>query len=132
METPLLATKLFIPPAPQGALQRPRLLEKLNGALSNRLVLVCAPAGFGKTTLLSQWLHAQQPAIPAGWLSLEETENDPGAFWEYFVAAVQSAGNAAINTSESLARSSEPLPNESIVSILINDQGLKQTMVGRR
>ena len=57
MENALLATKLFIPMAVPGLVSRPRLMQRLNGILTSKLTLVSAPAGFGKTTLLTQWLQ---------------------------------------------------------------------------
>ena len=69
MSTPLLETKLYVPPVRQEFVSRPRLLERLDLGLERRLILISAPAGFGKTTLLSAWAsHAQ---VPVAWLSLE-------------------------------------------------------------
>jgi LuxR family maltose regulon positive regulatory protein len=78
MSAPVLATKLYIPPPlPKGVL-RPRLFERLNKDLYRRLVLVSAPAGFGKTTLVSEWVASC--GRPVAWLSLDEGDNDPLAF----------------------------------------------------
>ena len=66
---------------------RPRLSERLNEGLHRKLTLISAPAGFGKTTLVSQWLVGC--GRPAAWLSLDEGENDPIRFLTYLVAAVQ-------------------------------------------
>jgi LuxR family maltose regulon positive regulatory protein len=68
---------------------RLRLIQRLQVALSNNLTLISAPAGFGKTTLLSEWLHQNKSHGPAAWVSLDEGENDPVRFWEYFVAALK-------------------------------------------
>src|SRR5215470_17730053 len=87
MPTPILATKLYIPPPRPHIVSRPRLLERLNEGLYHKLILISAPAGFGKTTLVSQWLAGCHR--PATWLSLEEEENDPARFLTYLVAAVQ-------------------------------------------
>ena len=97
MTTPLLQTKLYIPPIrpdPSTALRtglvsRPRLIERLNAGLHRKLTLISAPAGFGKTTLLSKWVHRLEtrffpknlvsgPPLPVAWLSLDEGDNDPG------------------------------------------------------
>ena len=121
METTLLATKLFIPPVRPGLVSRTRLLQKLNETLSRSLALISAPAGFGKTTLLAQWIHSAQPPIPTGWLSLEETENDPARFWDYFIAAVKSVHPTAGDESLPLLHSSQPVPIESTLTLLIND-----------
>ena len=85
MPTPILATKFYVPPPRPKAVLRPRLIERLNEGLHRRLTLVCAPAGFGKTTLLGEWLATC--GRPAAWLSLDEEDNDPARFLSYLVAA---------------------------------------------
>jgi hypothetical protein len=75
---PLLQTKLFIPPIRPGLVSRSRLTERLNAGMDRKLTLVSAPAGFGKTTLISDWLAGCQQ--PAAWLSLDESDNDPTRF----------------------------------------------------
>src|SRR5215210_320514 len=87
---PILATKLFVPPPQPRVVLRPRLTERLDGGLRRRLILVCAPAGFGKTTLITEWV-ATLPR-PAAWLSLDEGDNDPTRFLAYLVAALQTVG----------------------------------------
>ncbi|MGB0386388.1 MAG: LuxR family transcriptional regulator, partial [Ardenticatenaceae bacterium] len=87
MFTYLLATKLHIPPPRPSLVSRPRLIERLNAGLHGKLTLVCAPAGFGKTTLVSTWL--QDVSLPVGWLSLDEDDNDPVRFVTYLVAGLQ-------------------------------------------
>ena len=89
MEPSLLTTKFHIPPTRPGPVSRPRLLEKLQCMQNHNLILVSAPAGFGKTTLLSEWVQASQPLIPSAWLSLEKGENDPTRFWDYFIGALR-------------------------------------------
>jgi LuxR family maltose regulon positive regulatory protein len=102
----LLTTKLHIPPARPDLVSRPRLIEQLNAGLHRKLTLVSAPAGFGKTTLLSEWIHAgvrsreygvgskeqtrDRPPTPFfTWVSLDEDDDDPTRFLAYFVAALQ-------------------------------------------
>src|SRR5215212_9156221 len=87
MSTPLLATKLYIPPPRLNIVLRPRLIERLNEGLHHKLTLISAPAGFGKTTLLSQWLATCQGSV--AWLALDKGENDPSRLLTYLVAAVQ-------------------------------------------
>ena len=88
---PLLASKLT-PPAPRPRrVARPRLIERLNDGLAGRLTLIAAAAGFGKTTLLSDWLATTQ-RLPVGWLALDEGDNDPARFWAYVAAALRGAG----------------------------------------
>ncbi|HEV2580613.1 MAG TPA: transcriptional regulator, partial [Ktedonobacteraceae bacterium] len=84
---PVLATKLYIPRHRPNVVSRPRLIERLNESLHRNLTLISAPAGFGKTTLVSEWLAGGHR--PAAWLSLDEGENDPARFLTYLVAALQ-------------------------------------------
>ncbi|MFN7035367.1 MAG: LuxR C-terminal-related transcriptional regulator [Bellilinea sp.] len=84
---PLVWTKFKIPPLRAKSVLRPRLLKKLNRGLDSRLILISAPAGFGKTTLIVQWLQSQP--LPALWISLEETDNDPIRFFSAWIACLQ-------------------------------------------
>src|SRR5579859_5260578 len=92
MSTPILATKLYIPRPRPNVVSRPRLLERLNEGLHGNLVLLSAPAGFGKTTLLSEWVEGIE--WPVAWLSLDAGDNDPTRFLTYLVAAVQTIAPA--------------------------------------
>ena len=85
MPDALLATKLHIPPLRSNLIRRPRLIQRLNDGLApdRRLILVSAPAGYGKSTLLSEWVS--QVDLPAAWLSLGAEENTPARFWSYFI-----------------------------------------------
>ena len=74
MSAPLLTTKLYIPPARPELVSRPRLIERLNAGLHRKLTLVSAPAGFGKTTLLSEWVAGYGPRTRVAWLSLNESD----------------------------------------------------------
>jgi LuxR family maltose regulon positive regulatory protein len=89
MSAPILATKLFIPPPRSKIVLRPRLIERLNEGLSagRKLTLISASAGFGKTTLVSEWVAGC--GRPVAWLSLDEGDNDPMGFLPYLVAALQ-------------------------------------------
>jgi LuxR family maltose regulon positive regulatory protein len=137
METPLLQTKLYIPPTRPKLVSRPRLIERLNEGLrlGHRLTLISAPAGFGKTTLLSEWVQAMGRATPpiavapgppkrTGWLSLDESDNDPARFLAYFIAALnrvagieETIGEAALN----MLQSPQPPSAEAILTSLINE-----------
>ncbi|MEW6504926.1 MAG: LuxR C-terminal-related transcriptional regulator [Chloroflexota bacterium] len=92
MSLPLLATKLHPPPLRVNAVRRPRLVEKLNRALQERcrLTLICAPAGYGKSTLAAEWLASLGDEVKFSWLSLEEDDNQPVRFLRYLLAALQS------------------------------------------
>src|SRR5215470_18516207 len=82
----LLATKLHLPRPRPGFVPRPRLVSRLDEGLARGLVLVCAPAGYGKTVALADW--ARGSGRPAAWLSLDAGDNDPVRFWGYVVAAM--------------------------------------------
>ena len=90
MNTALLATKLFIPAARAKRVVRPRLVELINRGIENNacLTLVCAPAGYGKSTLAADWLRSRLPADRIAWLSLDEQDNTPGLFVAYLTAAL--------------------------------------------
>ncbi len=85
----LLATKLYMPGPRPGQGPRPRLLARLDEGLARGLVLVCAPAGYGKTVLLADWTRCV--GKPAAWLSLDAGDNDPARFWRHAVAALDRA-----------------------------------------
>ncbi len=89
MSEPLLLTKLYVPPPRPNLVLRPRLIERLNKGLSSghKLTLISASAGFGKTTLVSEWIAGC--GQPVAWLSLDEGDNDPTRFLTYLVAALQ-------------------------------------------
>ncbi len=117
MSTSILATKLYIPPPRPQAVLRRRLIEQLNEGLHRKLTLVCAPAGFGKTTLISEWLAGCER--PAAWLSLEEGDSDPARFLSYLVAAFQTI---AANVGEGVLgalRSPQPPPTEAVLTVLL-------------
>jgi LuxR family transcriptional regulator, maltose regulon positive regulatory protein len=86
----LLATKVNIPRTRPDRLARPRLLQRLNEGMGRDLILVCTPAGFGKTTLLADW--ATGATWPVAWLSLDSQDNDPVRFWRYVIAALDHLG----------------------------------------
>ena len=125
----LIATKLFIPPTRPGLVPRPRLIDQLNTCVypGCKLILVTAPAGFGKTTLVSQWVQAMSRAVPPiaiAWLSLDEGDNDPARFLAYFVTALNQAEGmeAAIGKgSLSMLQSPQPPPVEAVLTTLINE-----------
>jgi len=84
MEGPLLETKLRVPRLRRALVARPRLSERLSRGAELALTLVSAPAGFGKTTLLTEWLaDASADGWSAAWLSLDQRDNDPAVFWAY-------------------------------------------------
>src|SRR5918998_6399637 len=118
MATPILATKLYTSAFRPGSVLRPRLTERLDEGLHRRLPLVSAPAGFGKTTLLSEWLAGC--GRPAAWLSLDEGDNDPTRFLAYLVAALQTIA-ASVGEGVLGALQSPQPPTESTLTALLND-----------
>lgn len=119
MAVPLLQTKLYIPPVRSELVSRPRLIERLNTDLHHKLTLVSAPAGFGKTTLLSEWV--QQRKQPATWLSLEPGDDDANRFWRYVIAALQTVDATIGETAQALLESSQHPPLDTLVTTLVND-----------
>jgi LuxR family maltose regulon positive regulatory protein len=115
----LLATKLYLPPPRQNSVLRPRLIERLDAGLQHGLTLISAPAGFGKTTLLSQWLAGC--GRPVAWLSLDDGESDPGRFLAYFVAALQTAAPTVGAGLPAALLSPQPPSAETTLTSLIND-----------
>jgi LuxR family maltose regulon positive regulatory protein len=121
MAGPLLETKIRAPRQRRAVVPRPRLVERLDRGLEAALTLVSAPPGFGKTTLLTEWLAG----VPAGgrrvaWLSLDQRDNDPVSFWTYVVAALQTAVPGVGAGALALLRSSAA-PVDAVLATLIND-----------
>lgn len=118
---PLLATKLTIPPTRPILVGRPRLIERLNDAVRQKLTLICAPAGSGKTTLVSAWC-ASSPArdLPIAWLALDERDDDPMRFWTYVIAALDSVQPGVGRGALAVLRSPQPPPIETVLTLLVN------------
>ena len=123
MPAPILATKLYIPPPRPGIVPRPRLIKRLDGGLAkgSRLTLISTSAGFGKTTLISEWVV--NCGRPVAWLSLDEGDNDPVRFISYLIAALQSikAGIGESPLAALHASQHQPPSNEAILTALINE-----------
>src|SRR5215469_16546396 len=118
MPTPILATKLYIPRLRPNAVSRPGLLSRLNEGLHRRLTLISAPAGFGKTTLASEWVAFIER--PTAWLSLDDQDNDPARFLTYFVAALQTIAPHIGEGLLGALQSAQP-PPEAILTALLNE-----------
>jgi LuxR family maltose regulon positive regulatory protein len=121
MARSLLTTKLYKPPVSPTLVPRPRLIDTLNEGLrlDRRLTLVSAPAGFGKTTLVSDWLHSVDR--PSAWLSLDGGDNDPARFLTYLLAALQTVDPAIGRRVQERLDASEPPAMEALLTGLVND-----------
>jgi LuxR family maltose regulon positive regulatory protein len=122
MLTPALQTKLTIPYRQVFHIARPRLVEQLDRGLElgHRLLLVFAPPGYGKTTLLSEWLHRGKHRF--GWLALDEADNDPSQFWMYLANALTAHIPNLADTIQTLLQSDplHQLPGDVLTTTFIN------------
>jgi LuxR family maltose regulon positive regulatory protein len=118
---PFLTTKLFIPPRRprDSVVDRSRLTDCLAATDDQLLTLISAPAGFGKTTLLSEWIPHSEHCV--AWLSLDPSDNDPSRFWAYVIAAVQTLRPDLGANALALLDSPQTPPIESILTLLLND-----------
>ena len=119
MKLSLLATKIDVPSPPDRLVSRKHLLVKLSQAESYRLFLVSAPAGFGKTTLLSSWVNQQN--LPVAWLSLDRADSDPKLFLRYLAASLQSINKRFVEQMPEYLTSYDWIHLEEVISELINN-----------
>jgi LuxR family maltose regulon positive regulatory protein len=121
----LLYTKLFVPPLRPSLVRRARLTNRLNQGENRKLMLVSAPAGFGKTTLVVEWLNSNDHLPTTAWLSLEPADNDPVRFWTYALAAIQKVeatlGAIAADQVKAAQAGNSRLDTQSVLTMLIND-----------
>jgi LuxR family transcriptional regulator, maltose regulon positive regulatory protein len=115
----LLATKLHVPRTRPGFVVRPRLVDRLAQAHEGELVLVCAPAGFGKTALLADW--ARRDPRPVAWLSLDDADNDPARFWRHGAAALDTVRPGVAQPVAALLQGPQPTSFEAVVTALANE-----------
>ncbi len=118
---PILKTKLYIPVPPPSRVKRAELLERLRRVERYRLTLISAPAGFGKTTLLAEWI-AHTP-LPVAWLSLDHGDNDINHFLSYLIEALQAVQEGVGGDARQLLQSAQPTPPHIILGSVINDLG---------
>lgn len=132
MPDSFLSTKLLIPPTRANLVNRPRLTQRLNDGLSYKLTLISAPAGFGKTTIVSSWIdNLNAPIVEQGvqdymrveaaWVSLDERDNDPGLFWHYVIAAIKSIFPGFGERVQTVLDSAAKFSAEVVVTMLINE-----------
>ena len=121
MSAPILATKLYIPPPRPGIVPHPRLIKRLDDGLENgrRITLISASAGFGKTTLISEWIAGC--GRPVAWLSLDDGDSDPVRFITYLIAALQIIKVGIGEGLSSALQSPQPPPTEAILTVLLNE-----------
>ncbi len=100
-------------------MHRPSLFEKLNEGLKRKLIVISAPAGFGKTTLLSDWIS--QYKIPAAWYSIDKRDNDPVEFLTILIAGIQTINKEVGKSSLELLKVPQSINTEYIIEVLIND-----------
>ena len=123
----LLATKLHMPGPRPGLVPRPRLTARLDEGLARGLVLVCAPAGYGKTVLLADW--ARRGEHPVAWLSLDAGDNDPARFWRHAVAALDRARPGTGERVAPLLGPPAPSSFQGLVTALINDLAADEALL---
>src|SRR5215212_6316817 len=119
MSTPILTTKLYIPPPRPNVILRPRLIVRLNDGLHGKLTLISAPAGFGKSTLVSAWVALC--GRPVAWLSLDEADSDPARFLSYLIAALQTIAPGIGAGLVDVLQSPQPPPPEALLTALLNE-----------
>jgi len=131
MSAPILLTKLFVPAVRPELVSRLHLIEKLNQGIHRKLTLISAPAGFGKTTLVTDWIQSQgddaSSPLLIGWLSLDEEDNDPVRFLTYLITALNRTpgleteiGVGALQ----MAQAPQPPPSQTILTAVINEIAL--------
>ncbi|MCB8950092.1 MAG: AAA family ATPase [Ardenticatenaceae bacterium] len=115
----LLPTKLYLPSARPDWVERPRLLSRLTVNPQTKLVLISAPAGYGKTTLVTNWLR-QLEGVPVSWLSLDEDDSDPQQFFRYLAAAIRPLPDTQ-NSLDQLLQANQTIPAKTLLKALVND-----------
>jgi LuxR family maltose regulon positive regulatory protein len=128
---PLIATKFHLAPTRADLIPRPQLFQLLDEGLQEPLILVSAPPGFGKSMLVAGWINARRADdLRAAWLSLDEGDNDPGVFWQYFIAAVQCACPGIGVSALATLSSPNPPAMQTVLALLLNElSGLQQPLL---
>jgi LuxR family transcriptional regulator, maltose regulon positive regulatory protein len=119
MSEAILTTKLYRPPPQPRIVRRARLIERLREGMHGRLTLVSAPAGFGKTTLVSEW--AEDCGRPVAWLSLDEGDSDPTRFLTYLITTLQAVAPQIGERTLGALRAPQPPSIESVLTVLLNE-----------
>jgi LuxR family transcriptional regulator, maltose regulon positive regulatory protein len=124
----LLATKLNVPQPRPDQLRRPRLIDRLNQGMAQKLIMVCTPAGFGKTSLLADWAASTQ--WPVAWLSLDSQDNDPVRFWRYVVGALDRTCGGLAERVLPLLTPTSVIGGEVVVTAVANQLQANQLQAG--
>ena len=120
MSMPLLTTKLYFPPARPSLVPRPRLVARLQAGLQGPLTLLSAPAGSGKTMLLSEWRLGPGAGMPVAWLTLDAGDNHPVTFLQYLCAALDTIQPGLAGQTAPLLGSGEPPRPEAVLTLAVN------------
>jgi LuxR family transcriptional regulator, maltose regulon positive regulatory protein len=115
----LLRTKFYVPHIRSKQIARPRLTDLIHGGLDRALILVSAPAGYGKTTLISSWLKGTK--IPSAWLSLDGGDNDPIRFLQYLLAALVPIAPGIEDDLIGMLQGIQPAQFENVINLLANE-----------
>jgi LuxR family maltose regulon positive regulatory protein len=127
-ETPLILTKFYVPPVQKDLVERSHLHALLAGGIHQPLILVSAPAGYGKSALVAEWVT--QLHLPFAWLTLDEADNEPLRFFLYFAAALQKADPSIGTEWMALLQANQLPPQETLLTLLVNDLlGMKFELV---
>src|SRR5262245_32411159 len=128
----LLTTKLHLPSRCAALVSRTRLLDKLDRAPTHPLTLISAPAGFGKTTLLADWISPKRISphpLRFACVALDDGDNDPTRFWSYVCMGLNSASPGVATTALSLLQARPSPPIEAVLTVLLNDLAARDEML---
>ena len=121
MESPLITTKLLMPSLHKRLVTRPVLLDHVSAGLKGKFTLVSAASGYGKTTLMAEWLSERGKGFPVAWISLDGGDNDQARFLSYLIAALQNVQEGLGSDTGAMMQGTQSPPDEAILSLLINE-----------
>jgi len=121
MESPVISTKLIVPTLRQGLVSRPSLLDCISKGITGKFILISASPGYGKTTLMTEWLSERGNNYRAAWVSLDESDNDPARFLSYLLAALQNIQDGLGQDTGAMMKGAQDPSDNSILSVLVNE-----------